>query len=85
MSQIAITSKSHDLEAGNFLSRSTGAYLVLEVFQTRVVHFCFCLVHITCLCLCALNMSDVEGGQAGHMKAVIAAHVRVVANLATLT
>ena len=30
----------------NFLSHFTSEYLVFEVFQTRVVHVCFCLVRI---------------------------------------
>ena len=29
---------------GNFLSRFAGLCLICEVFQTRVAHFCFCLV-----------------------------------------
>ena len=32
--------------AGSSLSRFTGVYLVFEVLQTRVAHFCFCLVRI---------------------------------------
>ena len=32
--------------AGSFLSRFAGVYLVFEVFQTKVAHFCFCLVRI---------------------------------------
>ena len=28
----------------------TGVYLVFEVFQTRVAHFCLCLVRIKCHC-----------------------------------
>ena len=31
-------------DAGCFLSRFTGVYLVFEVFQTKVAHFCFCIV-----------------------------------------
>ena len=30
----------------NFLSCFTGVYLVFEVLQTKVAHFCFCLVRI---------------------------------------
>ena len=33
--------------AGSFLSRFTVSHLIFEVFQTRVAHFCFCLVRIT--------------------------------------
>ena len=32
--------------AGSFLSRSTGLHLVFKVFQTKVAHFCFCLVQL---------------------------------------
>ena len=31
------------------MSRFTGLYLVFEVFQTKVVHFCFCLFRIKAL------------------------------------
>ena len=30
--------------AGSSLSRFTGVYLVFAAFQTRMAHFCFCLV-----------------------------------------
>ena len=33
-------------DAGNVLSRFTGVHLVFEVFQTKAVHFCLCLVRI---------------------------------------
>ena len=54
--------------AGNFLSRFTGIDLIFEVFETKVAHFCFCLVRIILpLLICILLSSSQFQAETGFL------------------